>query len=62
MEMLIVLGILAMTLAMVTAKRMPALITFFPAQSILLFFATLLAAKKEHSAELYVVGRPAILH
>ncbi len=48
--------LLALTYAMVVAKRMPALISGFRYQSFLLFLITLIASVKEKSAGLLVVS------
>ena len=50
------IGIIMMSYAMVTAKRMTSLIASFRMQSLFLFLATFFMAMKEKSAELYIVA------
>jgi hydrogenase-4 component E len=56
MESSIVLGIIIATYLMVIAKRITALVRSFAIQSFFLFLYTLVLAKKQSNAELYVVA------
>lgn len=56
MQLLMVFGILVSTYLMVTAKRIPALISNFRYQSFFLFLVTLIIALKGHHADLYIIA------